>query len=152
MSNYSIHLSQEQRDTLEQLTRSGAAPARKIMHAQVLLKTDKGEFGPRWSDRQIQEAFEVGESTLKRIRQRFLQEGLQAALERKRQPERPHKRKLDGEQEALLVLLACSEAPHGHERWTMSLLRDRMIELQIVQMVSEETVRMTLKKTNSSHG
>ena len=148
MSNYSIHLSQEQRDTLEQLTRSGVAPARKIMHAQVLLKTDKGELGPRWSDRQIQEAFGVGESTLKRIRQRFVQGGLQAALERKPQPERPRKRKLDGEQEALLVLLACSEAPHGHERWTMSLLRERMIELQIVQTVSEETVRMTLKKTS----
>ena len=148
MSNYSIHLSQEQRDSLEHLTRRGAEPARKIMHAQVLLKTDKGELGPRWSDRQLQEAFGVGESTLKRIRQRFLQGGLQAALERKRQPDRPHKRRLDGEQEALLVLLACSEAPHGHERWTISLLHERLIELQIVQTVSEETVRMTLKKTS----
>ncbi len=101
MSHYSIHLSQEQRDTREQLTQSGAAPARKIMHAQVLLTTDKGELGPRWSDRQIQEAVGVGESTLKRIRQRFVQGGLQVALERKPQPERPGKRKLDGEHRSL---------------------------------------------------
>ena len=152
MSNYTIHLSQEQRDTLEQLTRSGAAPARKILHAQVLLKTDKGQLGPRWSDRGIQEAFGVGESTLKRIRQRFVQGGLQVALERKPQPPRPEKRKLDGEQEALLVLLACSEAPHGQECWSIRLLRERLIELQIVSTISEETVRMTLKKTNSSRG
>ena len=148
MSKYSIHLKPEQRHTLDQLIHRGTAPARKIMHAQVLLKTDEGEFGPRWSDRHIQDAFGVGESTLKRIRQHFVSEGLEAALERKPHPQRPEKRRLDGEQEALLVLLACSDAPHGHERWTINVLRERLIELQIVQTVSEETVRMTLKKTS----
>ncbi len=148
MSKYSIHLSQEQRETLEQIIHRGTAPARKIMHAQVLLKTDQGKWGPRWSDRELQESFGVGESTLKRIRQRFVFEGLQAALERKPHPERPEKRKLDGEQEALLVLLACSDAPHGHERWSISMLKERLIELQIVETISEETVRMTLKKTS----
>lgn len=113
----------------------------------MLLKTDKGPLGPRWSDRRIQDAFGVGESTIKRIRQRFVQAGLEAALSRKRQPERPHKRRLDGEQEALLVLLACSDAPQGCERWTVQVLRERLIELQIVETASDETVRLTLKKT-----
>lgn len=152
MSKYSIHLTAEQRQQLEQKVRVGQAPAREILHAQVLLKLDKGENGPRWSDRRIREAFPIGDSTLTRIRRLFVQEGMEAALKRKRQPERPQKRKLDGAQEASLLMLACSDAPSGQERWTAQLLKERLIELHIVENISDETVRLTLKKTISSRG
>ena len=153
MSKYSIHLTGEQRQQLEQKVRVGQARAREILYAQVLLKMDKGEQGPRWTDRRIQEAFPISDSTLTRLRRRYVQGGLQAALTRKAQPERPQKRKLDGEQEALLILLACSEAPAGQERWTARLLKEHLLDLEIVQGdISEETVRLTLKKTLSSRG
>lgn len=152
MSKYSIHLTAQQRQQIEQKVRVGQAPAREILHAQVLLKMDKGDDGPRWSDRRIREAFPIGDSTLTRIRRLFVQEGLQAALQRKKQPDRPQKRRLDGAQEANLLLLACSDAPAGQERWTAQLLKERLIELHIVETISDETVRLTLKKTISSRG
>jgi transposase len=152
MSKYSIQLTQEQRHHLEQIVRSGQAAARTIMHAQVLLKTDKGACGPRWSDRHIREALGVGDTTMTRIRHRFVQGGLEEALHRHQQPERPEKRKLNGAQEAQLIVLACSQAPQGQERWTMHLLRERLIELEIVESISEETVRTTLKKMHSNRG
>lgn len=148
MSKYSIHLTGEQRQMLEQKVRVGQARAREILYAQVLLKMDKGEQGPRWTDRRIQEAFPIADSTLTRLRRRCVQDGVEAALTRKAQPARPQKRKLDGEQEALLILLACSDAPAGQERWTARLLKEHLLELEIVQgSISEETVRLTLKKT-----
>ena len=147
MSKYSIQLSQEQRHELEQLVHSGHAPARQLLHAQVLLKTDRGLLGPRWSDRQIREAFGVGDSTMTRIRHRFVQEGLQSALTRRKQPDRPAKRILQGEQEAQLIVLACSQSPAGQSRWTMRRLTERLLELEVVERISDETVRLTLKKT-----
>jgi Homeodomain-like domain len=109
----SIELTEEQRRQLEEVIRSGSAKARKIQHVQVLLKIDSGKAGPSWSDEQIKEAFGVSPSTIRRIRQRFLENGMDDAINRRPQPERPEKRKVMGEQEAQLIALTCTEAPSG---------------------------------------
>ena len=152
MKKQSIVLTAEQRRDLEALIKAGQAPARKITRARILLKADGGPQGPRWSNRQIHEALDVGESTVGRARHSFAQGGLEAALNRSPQPPRPEKRKLDGEQEAHLVALMCSQPPDGYERWSMRLVADKLVELEIVESVSHETVRHVLKKTNSNRG
>jgi len=134
------------------MVKAGCAPARHILHAQILLKVDESPSGPAWSNKQIQEAFGAVESTVWRVRTRFLQAGLPTAVQRRVQPDRPQTRKLTGEQEAHLVALACQQAPEGRERWTLRLLSDKLVELDIVSSVSHETVRTTLKKTKSSPG
>lgn len=148
MKKHSIVLTPEQRRELEALINAGQAPARKITHARILLKADCGPEGPRWSGRQIHEALDVGETTVRRVRHRFVQEGLEAALTRHPQPPRPEKRKLDGEREAHLVALMCSQPPDGYECWSMRLVATKLVELEIVESVSHETVRYVLKKTN----
>jgi transposase len=148
MGKHSITLRPEQRQSLEQFVTAGTARARAILHAQVLLKADDSSQGPRWSDRQIEEAFAVSYRTILRIRKRFRQDGLQVALQRKQQPERPQKRKLDGVQEAQVIAVLCSQQPQGQERWTLRLLAGRVVELEIVQSISHETLRQTLKKMN----
>lgn len=152
MSKYSVKLNQEQRKQLEEVVKKGEAPARKIMHAQVLLKSDKGEGGPRWRDPQIQEAFGLGETVIKNIRKRYVENGLEDALERRKQPKRPEKQKIDGKQEAQIIATLCTERPEGQARWTLRALTDRIVELQIVEQVSHETVRTVLKKTSSNPG
>lgn len=152
MKQHSIVLTAEQRRDLEALIKAGQAPARKITRARILLKADCGPQGPRWSNRQIHEALDVGESTVCRARHSFAQGGLEAALNRRPQPARPEKRKLDGEQEAHLVALMCSQPPDGYERWSMRLVADKLVELEIVASVSHETVRHVLKKTHSNRG
>jgi len=146
MGKYTVQLTKEQRKDLEEITRKGEESARKIMHAQILLKADKGPEGPRWSDTQIREAFGLGETILKTVRKRFVEEGLEAALERKRQPRRPQKQKLDGKQEAQIIAILCTEQPEGEERWTLRALADRVVRLEIVKSISHETVRQVLKK------
>lgn len=146
MSKYSVELTANQRDALEQIVKQGDSPARKIMHAHILLKADKGPHGPRWSDTQIREAFGLGETILKRVRKQFVEEGMEAALNRKKQPKRPQKQRLDGEQEAQIIAVLCTEHPEGAERWTLRALTDRVIELEIVETVSHETIRKVLKK------
>jgi len=148
MKKNNIRLTQEQRRELEALISAGQAPARKITHARILLKVDCGPDGPRWSARQIHEALEVGETTVHRVRRSFVQGGLQAALNRSPQPPRHEKRKLDGEQEAHLIALLCGQAPEGYERWSLRLVADKLVELELVESVSHETVRQVLKKTN----
>jgi len=152
MKKNSIVLSKEQRQALEQLVSKGAAPARKIKHAEALLKIDESEHGPNWSDRQVKEAFGMGEATIWRLRRRFLGQGLENALNRRLQPERPEKRKVDGEQEAHLIALTCSPVPEGYQRWTMRLLADKLIELGYFEQIDHKTVWVALKKTNSSRG
>ncbi|HEV2653456.1 MAG TPA: helix-turn-helix domain-containing protein [Ktedonobacteraceae bacterium] len=152
MSKYSVKLTLEQRRQLEGVVKKGTTPAREILHAQVLLKTDSGEHGPRWSVKQIQAAYAVGSTTIKRIRHRFMEQGLDAAVTRKKQAPRPQKRKIDGEQEAHIIAMMCTQTPQGRERWTLRTVRDRAIELEIVEEVSYETIRTVLKKTNSSPG
>ncbi len=146
MSKYSVMLNQEQRNQLEVLTKKGKAPAREIQHAHILLNSDKGPWGPRWTDRQIQEAFGLGETVIKQVRKRYVEQGLDVALKRKRQPKRPHKQKLDGEQEARIVALLCTQRPEGCERWTLRAFTSRVVELEIVEEISHETVRTVLKK------
>jgi transposase len=146
MSKYTVKLHSKQREYLEQIIQKGESNAHKIMHAHILLKTDKGGEGPRWTDRQIKEAFGPGETTMKNVRKRFVEEGLEEALERKRQPKRPEKQKLDGKQEAQVIAILCTQHPEGAERWTLRALRDRTVELEIVENISYETIRKVLKK------
>ena len=123
----------------------GKADARKLAHARVLLQADASDGGPDWTDTRIAEAVRVSVRTIERVRQRFVEEGLEVALMPRPSP-RVYARKLDGAQEAKLVALACSEPPGGKRRWTLRLLAERMVELEIVSELSHETVRQTLKK------
>jgi len=146
---YPVILSETERDELKQLIAAGTAPARKLTHARILLKADQSPQGPGWVDEMVAEAVEVSQPTVSRVRKQYFEEGLEAALNR-RPPNREYYRKLDGEQEARLVALACSDPPEGQARWSLRLLADRMVELEVVDDLSYQTVRRTLKKTNSS--
>jgi hypothetical protein len=148
---HSVRLSIDERQQLEALIRTGKAPARTQTHARILLKADCSEAGPAWSDDAIVTACEVSRSTVERVRRAFAKGGLAAALHRKRHT-RPSQRKLDGQAEAQLVALTCSVPPEGAERWTLALLADKLVELKLVDSIARETVRSTLKKTNSSRG
>jgi transposase len=148
---YRVKLLAEERAQLEGLLSKGKAAARTLMHVRILLKADESVAGPRLSDDQIAEAVEVNRSTVERVRMRCVEEGVEAAL-RPRPSRQLHPRKLDGVQEAHLVALACSPAPKGRNRWSLRLLADKLVELEVVDDVSYETVRRTLKKTNSSRG
>jgi transposase len=150
MKKYRVTLTAAERDELEQLLAGGKADVRGLKHAQVLLKADQAEGGPAWPDERIVAALDVGIATVQRLRQRFVEEGLQAALSPYRVGQRLYQRKLDGEQEAKLIALACSTPPDARGRWTLRLLAGRMVELQHVDTLSPETVRQTLKKTRSS--
>lgn len=150
MKKYRVTLTAAERDELERLLARGKADVRKLKHAQVLLKADQAAGGPAWTDERIVAALDVGVATVQRLRQRFVEEGLQAALSPYRGGKRVYERKLDGEQEAKLIALACSTPPEEHGRWSLRLLAGRMVELQYVDTLSHETVRQTLKKTCSS--
>lgn len=152
MKKASIKLTPAQRESLEKILSKGKALAWTLKHAQVLLKVDRGPLGPGWSTAQIVEAYGVSRSTVERICRLFREQGLDAALFRRPQPPRPQKRKLDGEAEAHLVALLCGEKPEQAERWSLRLVREKLIELEIVESVSYETVRHVLKKMNSSRG
>ena len=130
---------------LREMVSRGKGAARKLMHARILLKADTAESGPAWDDQTIAEGLEVGMATVERVRRQFVEEGLQAALER-RKPCREYLRKLDGEGEAHLIALACSQPPEGHARWTVRLLAARMVALEYVEEVSKNTVARVLKK------
>ncbi len=147
MSKYIVKLDGEQRGGLEQLIRSGQASARKLMHARILLKADSGEHGPNWSDTRISEALEVSVPTIWRVRRRFVEQGIDDALNRRPQPERPSKRIFDGEKEAHLIALTCGEKPEGEGRWSLRLLAERLVKVGEVEQVSYETVRQVLKKS-----
>ncbi len=146
---YSVMLTETERDELRRLIVAGTAPARKLTHARVLLKADQGREGPGWADERIAEAVEVSQPTISRIRKQYVEEGLEAALNR-RAPNREYHRKLDGEQEARLIALACGAPPEGYARWSLRLLADKVVELEIADEVSYQTVGRILKKTSSS--
>lgn len=143
---YIVRLSGEERERLTALVTKGRGSARKIGHAQELLKVDAD--GPNWTDAQVAEAFGVRENTVAEVRQRFVEGGLDRALDRKHQEHPPRPRKLDGAAEAHLIAVACGDPPEGRARWTLRLLAGRLIELAIVDDISHETVRQTLKKTS----
>jgi hypothetical protein len=148
---YIVRLSEAERAALRTLIGRGDAPARVQAHARILLKANQGEGGPGWTDDAISGAVEVDRTTVARVRKLYVTEGLEAALHRKA-PDRVYRRKLDGEQEARLVAVACSAPPTGHKRWTLRLLADQLVELEVVETVSYETVRQTLKQTGANRG
>jgi hypothetical protein len=148
---YEVELSEEQRFVLQQLITKGNAPVRQQAHARILLKIDRNVPGPRWTDEQVAEAFEMSRYTVIRIRERFVNHGLDDALTHRIHTQ-TRARALDGEQEAHLIALSCSPCPAGQARWTLRLLAGRLVELGYVEQVSHETVRQVLKKTNSSRG
>jgi transposase len=143
---YVVSLTSEERAILEQLTTTGKAPAYRMNHARILLKADATQAGGGWTDVAISQALDISVATIERVRRRFVETNLEAALSRQVQQNRKPRR-LDGEQEAHLIALACGEAPQGRARWSLRLLADRMVELNYVESVSHETVRQTLKKT-----
>jgi transposase len=152
MKKYLVTLTAEERQSLQELTAVGKTSARKLVQARILLKADQAPGGPAWTDERMAEAFDVGLSTIARLRQRFVEQGLPAALGRKPQDRPSRPRKLDGRAEARLIALACSAPPAGRQQWTLQLLADQLVELQVVDAVSDETVRRVLKKTRSSRG
>jgi hypothetical protein len=148
---YRVFLDEAQRAELRTLVVSGVAPARMLTRARVLLKSDHGAGGPGWADAAIAGALDLHPGTVQRIRRQFVAEGLAATLQRKR-PDRVYERALDGRQEAHLIALACAAAPDGQARWSLRLLADELVRLEVVDAISHETVRRTLKKTTSSRG
>lgn len=150
-AKYVVRLTAEERQTLQAMVDKGHGAADKLLRARMFLKADVSDGGPGWTDEAIADAFEVGASTVHRLRQRLVEEGLDAALLRKRQSTRRHTKR-DGAQEAKLIAIACSAAPAGRARWTLQLLADKLVELKVVDSISDETVRQRLKKTTSSRG
>lgn len=145
---YVVRLTSKEREQLQDLVRKGKTQAYRIRHAQILLKADAD--GPAWLDRTIAEAFCCHRATVEGIRKRLVLGGLDSALERKKRTRPPTERILDGANEARLIALACSEPPKGRSRWTLKLLADELVALNIVESISYQTVKRTLKKTNSS--
>lgn len=145
LPRYIVRLTADERTELANLIHTGKRAAATILHARILLKADAGAGGSGGDDGQIAKAVECGASTVYRVRQAFVEQGLAAALFRK-QPTGRQYRKLDGAQEAPLIALACGAPPEGRNHWTLRLLADRLVELAVVESISPECVRMTLKK------
>ena len=147
LKRYRVTLTAEERTGLEQMIGSGKGAARKLAHARILLKADQAEGGPGWGDVEIAEAVEVGPVTVARVRERFVEQGLEAALV-PRPPLRSYARALDGAGEARLAALACTKPPEGRKRWTLALLADRLVALGAVESLSYVAVHRALKKTS----
>ena len=152
MKKYRVTLTTDERQNLQDLIASGKAAAKKLAHARILLKADQADGGPAWPDHRIAEAVEVSVDTVERVRRRLVEQGLDAALARKAQDRPSRERVIDGRAEARLVALACSAPPGGRKLWTLRLLSDKLVELEVVPSVAPETVRQALKKTRSSRG
>lgn len=148
---YAVKLTPEERSRLETFIATGHAAASELTHARILLKADQGTSGGGWTDPAISQALDIGLSTVGRVRRRYSEAGLEAALKRA-STTRVYARKLDGVQEAHLIALACSPLPEGQAQWSLRLLAEKMVDLNYVETVSHETVRQVLEKTNLSHG
>ena len=148
---YIVTLTEQERSSLEDLTKKGKSPAYKVNHGRILLLADTNRSEGGWKDLDISQTLNISVATIERVRQRLVEQGLEAALSRK-QPQNRRQRRLDGEQEAHLIALTCSSPPEGQGRWTLRMLAERMVELDYVKTLSHETVRQTLKKTNSNLG
>ena len=142
---YVVTLSTDERKELEALTTSGKSSRNKVVKAFILLKADEGKQGESWTDLQIADAYNISVSTVEQTRERFVEGGLEGALTH-RPTRRVYRRKIEGEEEAHLIALACSDPPEGRAEWTMQLLADKMVELNYVESVSDETVRQVLKQ------
>lgn len=144
---YRVTLTHEEREQLRLMISRGKGDARRLAHARVLLQADEAEGAPRRTDEQVASALDTSTRTVERVRERFVEEGLDAAL-LPRPGRRVYARKLDGRQEARLIALACSKPPAGKARWTLRMLADEMVELEVIDSLSHETVRQALKKTS----
>jgi DNA-binding Lrp family transcriptional regulator len=147
---YIVKLSTEERDQLNALIQKGKCPARQALKARILLKADASESGDGWSDSQIAEALDTSPDTVARTRQQLVEGGIEAALTRRHSPNSARKPIFDGAAEAKLIALACSAPPKGRKRWTLTLLESAVVELNIVDRASDNTIGRTLKKTRSS--
>jgi hypothetical protein len=150
-TQYAVFLTEAERAQLRTPVGSGIAPARTLTRARVLLKANRGKGGAAWSDAAIAGALEIHPTTVARFRRQFVEEGLAVTLERKR-PAREYPHILDGTAEAHLIALACSAPPGGRERWTLRLLADELVRLEVVPTVSYETVRRTSQQSRSNPG
>jgi len=150
VKKYIVRLSDDEREQLATLIRKGSSPAQRLMKARILLKADVAEAGEGWSDNQIIEALETSASMVYRVRKQLGEEGIEAVLSRKPRAAPAVPRIFDGEKEARLIALACSEPPKGRARWTLRLLENKVVELNIVDRASDSTIGRTLKKTFSS--
>lgn len=152
MSTYKVTLTQEERNQLTEIARTGAHAARKVIHALILLNVDRGQYNTEQQiNEEICKVLKIGMRTIDRVKKRFVEEGLDAAL--KMAPtSRGYDKLVDGDMEAHLIALACGEPPKGYARWSLRLLSDKLVELRIADSISYETVRRTLKKTNLSLG
>jgi homeodomain-containing protein len=152
MAKYRVTLTEEERDSLRRLVSKGKGAARKLMHARVLLLTDASAEGPGRKDEDIRDATGASLSTIARVRQRFVEESSEAALVPRPAPPRPDKVKIQGDIEKQLITIACDDPPAGRSRWTLQLLAGQLVQLKLLEEVSRETVRQTLKKTAFSRG
>lgn len=143
---YIVRLTAEERKELESLVKKGKTQAYRIKHANILLAVDAD--GPNWPDHKAAKAYKCHQNTVVNVRQRFVEQGFEAALERKKQQSPSRKRVIDGESEARLISVACSQPPQGRAQWTMQMLADELVTLKVVDSVSGQTVWRTLKKTN----
>ena len=150
VKRYIVKLSDDERERLDALTHMGKHPARLLTKARILLKADASEAGEGWSDSRIAEALDTSTDTVARTRQQLVEEGFEAVLVRKHSPASARPRIFDGASEAKLIALACSPPPKGRKRWTLQLLEEAVVELNIVERASDNTIGRTLKKTRSS--
>jgi hypothetical protein len=151
IKRYVVRLSADEREKLDTLIRTGKRPAAQVLKARILLKADVSEAGEGWSDGRIVKALDTSLSTVFRTRQRLVEEGFEAVLKRKHSPNSARRRIFDGAAEAKLIALACSPPPKGRARWTLVLLEDKVVELNIVERASDNTIGRTLKKISSNH-
>ena len=150
VKKYVVRLSVEEREQLDAMIRKGKSSAQRLMKARILLKADVSEDGEGWSDSEIVEALGTSLTTVYRTRQQLVEEGLEAVLSRKKPSRTSVLPIFDGEKEAKLIALACSKPPEGRSRWTLRMLEDKVVELDIVERASDSTIGRVLKKLNSS--
>jgi len=150
VKKYIVTLTDEERERITTLIQTGRHPARKLLKARILLKADISEAGDGWSDSRIAEALDTSIATVERTRRQLVEEGFEAVLTRKYNPNSAPRRIFDGASEAKLIALACGPAPAGRAKWTLCLLEEKVVELQIVERASDNTIGRTLKKTFSS--
>jgi len=150
VKKYVVTLSREEREHLESLIRTGKHSARKLLRARILLKADASEAGEAWTDSEIAAGLDSSVMTVARVRQQLVEEGVEGVLTPKRSPNSARPRIFDGASEAKLIALACSAPPEGRARWTLQMLEDKVVELNIVARASDNTIGRTLKKTLSS--
>ena len=148
MKKYIVRLTSEERAKLKKIITSGRGPARMFTRARILLKADQSDEGPGWSDEKISEAFDITVQTVERVRKQLVEEGFDAVLSRREYKQKVSRKKIDGEVEAHLIALSCSDPPEGRSRWTLRLLAQKVVELGYVESISHEAIRQALKKTN----